>query len=148
MQQKEQGVKTLLCLSLLMLIQNAFMQGYKNAAETPQKDNSSPFQLVFNDDNFFYEFFYSKFWVRKKWTKTSFWENTFGLQKILGLEQKNYETYNNERKEQVFTSNSKFKKNRFRQQVTYSKSQIASHKQQNDRLTFTFQVTFSNSIPS
>ena len=142
MQQKEQGVKTLLCLSLLMLIQNAFMQGYKNAAETPQKDNSSPFQLVFNDDNFFYEFFYSKFWVRKKWTKTSFWENTFGLQKILGLEQKNYETYNNERKEQVFTSNSKFKK---KNQLI---ANIKFNSAKNDSLAFTFQVTFSNSVPS
>ena len=51
---------------------------------------------------FFTIFFYSKFWVRKKWTKTSFWENNFGLPKILGLEQKNYETYNNERKETSF----------------------------------------------
>ena len=57
---------------------------------------------------FFTNFFYSKFWVRKKWTKTSFWENNFGLPKILGLEQKNYETYNNERKELVFSSSSKF----------------------------------------
>ena len=41
---------------------------------------------------------------------------------------KNYVTYNNKRKEQVFANNSMFQIKSFRKQVKYSKSQIASNK--------------------
>ena len=43
---------------------------------------------------------------------------------------KNYETYNNERKEQVFASNSKFKIKRLRYQVTDNKPQITIYRKQ------------------
>ena len=41
---------------------------------------------------------------------------------------KDYETYNNERMEQVFASNSKFQKKSNRLQVTDNESQIACNK--------------------
>ena len=41
---------------------------------------------------------------------------------------KNYEMYNNERKDQVFASNSKFQKKSNRLQVTDNKSQIENIK--------------------
>ena len=41
---------------------------------------------------------------------------------------KNYEMYNNERKDQVFASNSKFQKKSNRLQVTDNESQIACNK--------------------
>ena len=51
-----------------------------------------------------------------------------GLNPLCRISKKNYETYNNKRKEQVFASKSKFQKKRNRLQVTDNESQIACNK--------------------
>ena len=57
---------------------------------------------------------------------------------------KNYEAYNNEKKEQVFASNRKFQIKRCRQQVIDSKRQIASNKR-HSQMTAYFSFFMSNS---